>query len=352
MVRSIRNQLSASSIYLDLERPRDLSVIDDLEYFVSENQDKVLILDEIQRKPSLFPELRSLIDENRSPGRFLLLGSATLDLIRDASESLAGRIAILELSGLTLTEVTGTVTQLTHWLRGGFPDSLLAESDERSADWREFFVQTYLERDLVGYGINLNAGLMQKTLSMLAHRNGQLLNYNSLANALGIDVKTVRRYVQFLVQTYLLRLLPSYHANVGKRLIKSPKVYFRDTGILHYLLGIEEPKVLLGHPGRGESFEAYVIEQLSSIAPRRTELLFYRTANGAEIDVLVLRNGQPHAAIEVKSSFTANVSRGFYSAVDDLDLVRRYLIAPGIPPPGDTSNLTYLSVDHLARIFA
>ena len=326
-------------------------VIEDLEYFVQSNRQQVIILDEIQRKPSLFPELRSLIDEDQTPGKFILLGSATLDLIRDASESLAGRIAILELTGLTLDEIAGTTDQLTHWLRGGFPDALLAESDEGSADWREFFVRTYLERDLISYGINLNAGLMQRLLSMLAHRNGQLLNYSNLANALTIDVKTVRRYVQFLTQTYLLRLLPSYHTNVGKRLVKSPKLYFRDTGILHYLLGLEDSVRLLGHPGRGESFEAYVIEQLHAIAPRRTELLFYRTSNGAEIDVLILRNGQPHAALAVKSSFSANITRGFYTAVEDVGVERRYVVAPGEPLLAGSSGVIPVKVSGLRVVF-
>lgn len=351
LVRSIRSQLEVASIYLDLERPRDLNSIEDLEYFAGNHEEHVVILDEIQRKPTLFPELRSIIDEDRRSGRFILLGSATLDLIRDASESLAGRIAILELSGLTFDEIGSTTNQLTHWLRGGFPDSLLAESDIKSADWREFFVRTYLERDLISYGIDLNAGLMSKLLSMLAYVNGQMLNYTSLAKAIGIDVKTVKRYVQFLEQTYLIRLLPAYHANVGKRLIKTPKIYFRDTGILHYLLGIEDGVTLLSHPNKGESFETYVLEQLGSLLPRRTELSFYRTSNGAEIDVLILSGGLPYAALEIKSAFTANVTKGFYSATDDVGVDRRFLVAPGEAPAGRNREIQVISVNQLPLLF-
>ena len=353
LVRALRNQLQRPSVYLDLERPRDLAAVEDLEYFVQANPDCTIILDEVQRKPTLFPELRSVIDENRQPGRFVLLGSASLDLIRDASETLAGRIAILELTGLTYREISSIGKQATHWLRGGFPDSFLAPNDDTSAAWREFFVRTYLERDLSGFGPNFNPALMQRVLTMLAHLNGQLLNYQLIRKSLDVDDKTVARYVQFLEQTFLIRLLPPYYTNASKRLVKTAKLYFRDTGILHFLNNIETTNTLLSHPGKGASFEAYVIEQLASQLPRRTELNFYRTANKAEIDILVTRNGLPHAAVEVKSSASASPARGFYTNCEALRVERRYLVAPGDQSSGgDPTKLARLAVSDLDQILA
>ncbi|MEM9527534.1 MAG: ATP-binding protein, partial [Bacteroidota bacterium] len=233
---AIRNQVDQLSYYLDLERPEDLATVENLEAYAEANLDSLIILDEIQRKPELFPELRSVIDRHRRPGRFLLLGSASLDLIRDASESLAGRIAIVELTGLQYPEIKEVTDWTNHWVRGGFPDSLLATSDGASLQWRNFFLRTYFERDLPLLGINVSPITMRRLLTMIAHQNGQLLNFNELSRSLGIDVRSLKKYLDRLEQTFLLRRLPPYFINIGKRLVKSPKVYLRDTGILHSLL--------------------------------------------------------------------------------------------------------------------
>ncbi|MEM6877883.1 MAG: ATP-binding protein [Bacteroidota bacterium] len=326
LVQAIRNQVEGLSIYLDLERPRDLDTIDDLEQFTQQHQDNLVILDEIQRKPSLFPELRGIIDRYRRPGRFILLGSASLSLIRDTSESLAGRISIVELSGLDYREVKGYVSQQDHWLRGGFPDSLLSTNLEMSRLWRQDFLRTYLERDLRLLGLNADPVLLRRLFTMLAHLNGQTVVYNQLSNSLGINVKTLKRYLSFMEQAFLIRSLPAYSTNIGKRLVKSPKLYVRDTGIVHELLRIGSFDDLLGHPKVGESFESYVIEEVFSNLPEGMELFFYRTQAGAEVDLIVVDGLQVKSMVEIKISPTASLGRGFYEVEKDLKPEKKFLV--------------------------
>lgn len=333
LVQAIRNQVDRFSVYLDLERERDLATIDDLESYSEAHRDHLIILDEIQRKPSLFPELRSIIDRHRSPGRFILLGSASLDLIRDASESLAGRIAILELTGLQMSEVSGVVTWQTLWLRGGFPQSLLAPSDKLSTAWRSFFVQTYLERDLAALGLQFSTTSMVRLFTMVAHLSGQLLNTQSLSRSLGIDARTVERYLDFLEETFLIRRLPPYYANVGKRLTKSVKLFLRDTGVLHQQLGIVTEDDLLSHPIRGASFESLVIEQVYAARPPEVSFYFYRTHQGAEVDLVLVRGGVPYATVEIKNAANPKPAKGFYTASDDLQVNRRYIVSGGDATP-------------------
>ncbi|MEM9835438.1 MAG: ATP-binding protein, partial [Bacteroidota bacterium] len=292
------------------------------------NLDSLIILDEIQRKPSLFPELRSVIDRHRKPGRFILLGSASLDLIRDASESLAGRIAIIELTGLLYPEVKEVSTVNTHWVRGGFPESLLANDNAASARWRNFFLQTYFERDLLLLGLDVSPILMRRLFTMLAHLNGQVLNYQSLAGSLAIDHRTLKRYLDYLEQTFLIRRLPAFHANIGKRLVKSPKMYIRDTGILHALLLISDYNTLLSHPTVGSSWEGYVCEQIGAILSAGYELFFYRTHNGAELDLIITKAGLLHCAIEIKRSVNPKLTRGFYTARADLGNIPAFVVTP------------------------
>ncbi len=349
---AIRNQVDQASFYLDLERPEDLAAINNLESYSENNLDSLIILDEIQRKPALFPELRSVIDRHRRPGRFLLLGSASLDLIRDASESLAGRIAVVELTGLTFGEVKSVRTLTEHWDRGGFPDAVLAATDQDSARWRNFFLRTYFERDLRLLGIDVNPVLMRRLLTMLAHHSGQLISYESLGRSLSIDSKSLRRYLDRLEQTFLVRRLPPFFTNTKKRLVKSPKMYLRDTGILHTLLGIPDHNALLSHPIVGASWEGYVLEQLAAKLPEAHELFFYRTHAGAEVDIVVCRAGVPVSAVEVKLSTNPKVGRGFTTATADLGITRKFVVAP-LTGPGFTmrSGVRVIGVEELELVF-
>lgn len=328
LTQAIRNQVNRTSIYLDLERPEDLAVVQRLEAFAEANNERLVILDEIQRKPSLFPELRSVIDRKRTAGRFILLGSASLALIRDASESLAGRIGILELTGLTIQEVKGEATAQTLWLRGGFPDALLAPSDSLSYDWRRSFLRTYLERDLPAFGLDADPVVTRRLLTMIAHIGGNLLNVQELGRNLQLDTRTVKRYLRFLEETFLIRRLLPYHANIGKRLVKSPKIFLRDSGVLHALLSIRDFNKLLGHTVVGASFESFVIEQIAALVGEDAELYFYRTQNGAELDLLLEVGGTIRAAVEIKYSDSPKLSRGFYSALADLGQPVAFVVTP------------------------
>ena len=328
LTQAIRNQVNRASIYLDLERVEDLATVDRLEAFAVANQERLVILDEIQRKPELFPELRSVIDQQRTPGRFILLGSASLALIRDASESLAGRIGILELTGLTITELAGEVSFETHWLRGGFPDSVLAPSDRLSYDWRRSFLRTYLERDLPAFGLDADPATTRRLLTMIGHVCGNLLNVHEFGRNLQLNTRTVQRYLGFLEETFLVRRLAPYFVNVGKRLVKSPKIYLRDSGLLHAILNIREYNQLLGHVVVGASFESFVIEQIAALLGEEVELYFYRTQNGAELDLLLEIGGKIRAVVEIKYSDKPKLTRGFHTALADLGYPPAYVVTP------------------------
>ncbi|MEM1216750.1 MAG: ATP-binding protein, partial [Bacteroidota bacterium] len=351
LTKAIRNQIGKPSVYLDLERPRDLAKLADLEALIAAYPEHVLIFDEIQREPSLFPQLRAIIDQNRQAGRFILLGSASPALIRDSSESLAGRVAYLELSVLQWREVKATYDFRQHWFRGGFPLSLLAPTDAVSSRWRDDFIRAYLERELPMLGLTASPTVLRRMWTMLAHVNGQLLNKTQLANSLDISVPSLSKYLDFLEQAYLIRRLPPYFANLGKRLVKSPKLYLRDTGILHELLAIQTPGELLGHPAIGASWENYVLEQLAAIKPRWAELHFYRTQGGSELDVVITKGGIPYSCAEVKHSVNPTLSKGFYQAITDLKLKKNYLIAPVEQPYSLKSVVTVMGVQHLAKVF-
>jgi len=317
------------AVYLDLERSSDLQKLSEPELFFAHNSDKLLCLDEIQRAPELFASLRSVIDTNRRNGRFLLLGSASRDLIRQSSESLAGRIAYLELTPFLLTEVSNiqrSVTLNTLWMRGAFPDSLLARNDNSSIRWRENFIRTFLERDIPQLGYRIPAAAIHRVWQMCAHNQGQLLNTSQLGSALGISHTTVRSYIDLLSQTFMLRVLHAFNGNVKKRLVKSPKVYLRDSGILHSLLKIDSFDELLGHPVFGASWETVVLENIIAANPG-WQPFFYRTAAGAEIDLLLVR-GRRRVAIECKASMAPKLTRGFWTALDDLNVESAWVIAP------------------------
>ncbi len=319
-------------IYLDLESQRDLRKLSDPEDYLSQRENQLVVLDEVQRAPDLFPSLRGLIDDGRSrglrAGRFLLLGSASLELIQQSSETLAGRIAYLELHPLDATEIGDSpVEQL--WLRGGFPDSFLADTDPRSSEYRDFLIRSYLERDLPLFGSRLASGKLRNLWTMLAHTQGGVANIASLARNLEIDGRTLNAHLDLLENLLLVRKLKPWHANTGKRLVKSPKLYIRDSGLVHELLGIGNLETLAGHPIVGASWESFVIENLLACAPARTEAYFYRTSAGAEIDlILKFRTGETWA-IEIKRGLSPVLTSGFYSATEDIAADKSYVVYGG-----------------------
>lgn len=319
-------------LYLDLESTADRVRLEDPRAFLAPHADRLVVLDEVHRVPGLFGELRGVIDEGRRAGRrqgrFLLLGSASLDLMQQSSESLAGRVALCELAPLDVTELAlADLDQL--WTRGGFPDSFLAPTDRASSQWRENFVRTYLERDVPMFGPRIPAETLRRFWTMLAHTQGGLLNASEFARSLGVDSKTVARYLDLLVDLLLVRRLPPRHANVGKRLVKSPRVYVRDSGLVHALLGLADRDALLGHPVAGASWEGFVIENLLRVAGDRALATFYRTAAGAEMDLVLDWPGGETWAIEIKRGPTAALGRGFHAARADLAPARTFVVAAG-----------------------
>ena len=328
----IAQSVDADSVYLDLESPADRARLSDPELYLDDHEDKLVILDEVHRAPELFQSLRGLIDRGRRrgirSGRFLLLGSASMDLLRQSGETLAGRIAYLELGPLDILEV-GRESLDTLWIRGGFPDSFLAGDDGRSITWRENFIRTYLERDVPQLGPRIPAETLRRFWVMLAHAQGGLLNAAALARGLGVDARTVGRYLDLMVDLLLVRRLTPWRRNVGKRLTKSPKIYVRDSGVVHALLGLASKEDALGHPVAGASWEGFVVETLLSVAPERTEASFYRSSGGAEIDLILTLPGRGAWAIEIKRSLNPRPRRGFYSACQDVEPEARFVVYPG-----------------------
>jgi uncharacterized protein len=324
---------ACAAIYLDLESEADRAKLAEPELYLSQHEDKLVILDEIQRTPQLFRSLRGLVDagrrHGRGKGRFLVLGSASIDLLKQSSESLAGRIRYLELGPLDAGEV-GRKRVEALWLRGGFLESLLADSDGASLRWRIDFIRTYLERDVPQLGPRIPAETLRRLWTMLAHQQGGLLNAAALARALAVDGKTVASYLDLLVDLLLVRRLPPWHGNVRKRLVKSPKVYVRDSGLVHALLGIGEREALLAHPAAGGSWEGLAIESLIAAAPSGTEPHFFRTAAGAEIDLLLKLPGRRHPwAIEIKRGLAPKLDRSFHLACDAVHPERRLVVYGG-----------------------
>lgn len=323
---------NADGLYLDLESQRDLRKLSDPEDYLSQRENQLVVLDEVQRVPDLFPSLRGLIDDGRTrglrTGRFLLLGSASLDLIQQSSETLAGRIAYLELHPLDATEIGNSPVERL-WLRGGFPDSFLAETDARSSEYRDFLIRSYLERDLPHFGSRLASGKLRNLWTMLAHAQGGVANISALARNLEIDGRTLNAHLDLLENLLLIRKLKPWHANTGKRLVKSPKLYIRDSGLVHELLGIGDLETLAGHPIVGASWEGFVIENLLACAPARSEAYFYRTSAGAEVDlILKFRTGETWA-IEIKRGLSPVLNPGFYSAVEDVAADKAFVVYGG-----------------------
>jgi len=344
-------QLLRNAVYLDLELPSDFNKLQDPELYLNQYLDSLVIIDEIQRMPSLFPLLRSLVDKNRISGRFLILGSVSPDLIRQASESLAGRIIYHELRPFSMIELGYNKALIQNlWLKGGYPDSYLANNNETSFSWREAFIKTYLERDIPQLGIKVPALQLRKFWTMIAHSHGQLWNASQIANSLGISAPTVRHYQDILEETFVIKQLQPYHHNIKKRLIKSPKIYIRDSGLLHVLLRNRTMDDLQSHPSLGNSWEGFVIEQIINIIPESWDTYFYRTGAGAEIDLLLFPTSKSPMAVEIKYSASPKISKGFWNAYNDLDCRKGFLVYPGEFTYPIAKNIIALSIQEISKI--
>lgn len=315
-------------LYLDLQSVEDRNKLSEPRLFFEANRDAVICLDEIQLIPELFTILRSEIDRDRRPGRFILLGSASRDLIQKTSESLAGRVGMIELTPFTLREVEREeeFERNRYWVRGGYPDSYLAASDTGSVLWRENFLRTYVERDIPQLGFQISAIQIRRLLTMCAHVQGQLLNLSKLGESLGVTYQTIRRYIDLMEQTFIVRTLPPFEKNTKKRLVKSSKIYVRDSGLLHRLLQVDDFNSLIGSPLFGPSWEGMVIE--NTIASLHDcKFSFYRSAAGEELDLIVERGGKT-AAIECKASSAPQVGKNFWKAIETVMPDKTYIVAP------------------------
>ncbi len=355
LARDLAESWPAGAVYLDLERPADIRRLTDPDVYLRSQAPQLVVLDEVHRLPDLFPILRGVIDENRRlghrSGQFLLLGSASLDLIDLSSESLAGRLARVELAGIDPVEAAGAgIGETRLWLRGGFPDSVLDGTDLESVAWRTDLIRSYLERDVPMFAPRIPAETLRRLWTMLAHTSGGLLNASRLAAGLGVSGPTIDRYIDLLVDLGLLRRSEPWFPNTGKRLTKAPKIYVRDTGLLHALLEIETLDQLLGHPAVGASYESFAVEALVNVLPSGLRPYHYRTATGDEVDLVLVRGGRPEVAVEVKLSTAPTVSAGFHRACDDLGVSQRYVVHPECDSPAySIGNVTVIGLTSLTR---
>lgn len=349
LAKRLSRIIKKRSIYLDLELPSDINKLQSPELYLRQFSDHLVIIDEIQRMPALYPLLRALTDQKRTGGRFLILGSASPEMIRHASESLAGRITYHELSPFTMFE-TGFGRWGQLWLQGGYPLSFLAENDKESFSWRESFIRTYLEMDLPQLGIRVPSPQIRRFWTMLAHMHGQLWNASKIAGSLGITAPTVRHYLDILEETFIARVLAPWHANTKKRVIKSPKVYIRDAGLLHALLRITSIEDLRSHPVAGSSWESFVIEQLLASLPRDWQAHYYRTGAGAEIDLVLHDHRNRPLAVEIKHSATPQLTKGFWTAMADLSCKEGYVVYPGDETYPMAEGVLALPLSNLGKI--
>ena len=328
LAKYLQTRLAKPSIYLDLQDEQDLDKLASPGLFLREHTDKCVVIDEIQRLPTLYAQLRALIDAQREPARFILLGSASPAIIKGVSESLAGRVFFTELMPFSLSEVMGLATWQKHWVRGGYPDALAMDDDGLAGEWFDSFTRTFVERDLRELGYNPTPVLLSRLLRMVAHLNGQLLNVATLANSLDAGSNTVSRYLDLLEGGFLVHRLMPWSANAGKRLIKTPKLYIRDSGLLHHLLRIRDFDSLFEHPGLGASWEGYVIEQIMRVTQRKWAYYFYRTQHGAEADLVLINPKGKVFCIEIKFSAAPVLSKGFYYCIEALSPDYKYIIVP------------------------
>lgn len=337
-------------LYLDLQNRDDLAKLNEPSLFFQYNSDKTICLDEVQLCPDIFSVLRSEIDRDRRHGRFILLGSASRDLIQHTSESLAGRVGLISLTPFLVDEVerAGVFSLKDYWFRGGYPDSYMATSDNASCLWRENFIRTYIERDIPQLGFQIAAPQLLRLLTMTAYEQGQLLNSSKLASSMGLSPTTIRHYLDIMEQTFIIRSLPPYFRNTKKRLVKSPKIYVRDSGLLHQILQIKSFNDLLSNPVLGNSWEGMVVENVCSVA-KNAQCYFYRSATGEEMD-LVLQYSNRLIAIECKSSTAPSVTEGFWKSISFLEPTDIYVVAPVESSYPLTENVTVCSLNEIVAI--
>lgn len=327
LVKKLKNYLDKDTVYIDLESDADSIKLSSPELYLSKQLDKCVIIDEIQRNKNLFPLIRSVIDRDRKNAMYLITGSASPELIRDSSESLAGRIAYVELNPFHIDEI-GFEKLYKHWLVGGFPNSFLANKNIHSLLWREQFIRTYIEKDLPILGLNVPYANFKKFITILAHINGQTINYSNIAKSMALSTTTINKYIDFLEKALLIKKVNPYTTNIKKRLVKSPKIYFNDTGILHSLLGIDDLDNLQSHIYLGTSWENYVFIQINNILKNKYEIYFYRTSHGAEIDLIIEEGGEAIIAIEIKYTNAPKLSKGNYISFDDINAKYNFIITP------------------------
>jgi len=350
LARHLMDRINKECLYLDLELPEDQGKLYDPQLYLEQHIDKCVILDEIQQMPALFPLLRGLIDKHRVPGRYVILGSASPDLLRQSSETLAGRIVYKELTPFNLIEIPGDFDLSHHWFRGGFPEAFLSPDQRFYRTWMRNFIQTYLERDLPLLGLSVTPILMRRLWTMLAHFHGGVWNASNFARSLGITIPTVNRYLEFLEGAFIINRLQPFYLNLKKRLVKSPKIYIRDTGMLHYLAGISDFEELQGNALIGSSWEGYVIEQIKQIFAGEFDLYYYRTHNGTESDLVLVRGSRPLVGIEIKYAAAPKYTRGFQISIEDLGTSKNFIITPKSDTYPVSNNVTVCSLhDFLTR---
>lgn len=342
------------SIYLDLENRLDLQKIRNIEDFHAANRDKLIILDEVQRVPEIFAPIRGIIDKERragnKAGNFLFLGSASIELLKQSSETLAGRISYVELHPINALEYHDTKDPNTLWVRGGFPDSLLSADDRASLAWRHDFIKTYLERDIPQLGPRVPATTLERFWMMLAHGQGTTINASKLASNLEVSHTTISRYIDLLADLLLVRKIPPYSSNVKKRLVKSPIIYVRDSGLTHALLDIKGLNDLLGHPVLGKSWEGFVIENIASVLPQSANLFYYRTSGGAEIDLIIEFSVREKWAIEIKRGPSLSIQRGFFEACEDIKPNKKFVVYSGTDDFPLENGISAVSLSSIMRL--
>jgi predicted AAA+ superfamily ATPase len=327
-IKAFSEGMPGQSLYLDLEMPTDMSKLSDPQFYLEQHSDKTIIIDEVQHRRDLFPLLRAMIDADRRPGRFILLGSASRIIIQDTSESLAGRIAFMELKPFSLSELPDIFSWKQLWLQGGLPLSLLARNKVSSMNWRSNFIRSYVERDLPLLGLQVSPVQLERLWKMMAHLHGQMLNVSMLADSLGISSHTAKGYIDFMENAFLIHRLYPFSTNLKKRLVKSPKIYISDSGILHYFHQINSLDDLLSHPHAGHSWEGFVMQQIRANISQEIDIYYYRTHNKAEIDLVLIKGMKPIAAIEIKLSNSPKLTRGNTIAFEDIDARSNYIITP------------------------
>jgi predicted AAA+ superfamily ATPase len=330
-ISKIIPKLTKECIYYDLELPSDFELLTNAEFIFRQHAGKCIIIDEIQRKPELYPLIRALTDQQRENARFVILGSASPALIRKSAESLAGRIYYIEIQPFTIPEKPDYISQEQHLFRGGFPPALFAKSDNSAVNWVSSLIRTYIESDLPLLGLQVDPIVLRRFWTMLAHHHSGIWNASDFSRAMGLSHPTINKYLDYLEGAFLVRKLPPYYINIGKRLIKAPKVYIKDSGILNNLLNFNSYSGLLNHTISGAAFEGYVIENAAQSLIDKAEIFYYRTYSGAECDLVITKSQKVLACCEIKFSDSPSLSRGFYQTIADLDSTNNFIITPNSP---------------------